>query len=176
MNTIWGVLSIVAEFISVVLLVSLFVPGFRENALVRFFANNAILVAFVVSGLAMAGSLTYSEVIGYSPCVLCWYQRILMYPQALLMGIALGRKDRSIKLYGLVMSIVGGVIAAYHYIGQLGGTPLPCSAVGVSVSCAQKFTLEFGYITIPMMAFSAFALIATALAVSIVKDRSASAA
>src|SRR4051812_43281559 len=113
MNTVWSSLSVVAEAIAAVLLVSLFAPSLRASAFVRFFADNSILVAFIASGLAMAGSLTYSDVIGYAPCVLCWYQRILMYPQVLIMGMALGRKDSSVRIYGLVMSIAGAALAFY---------------------------------------------------------------
>jgi disulfide bond formation protein DsbB len=90
-----------------------------------------------------------------------------MYPQVLLMGIALIRKDRWMKIYGFAFSIIGAAIALFHYTGQLGFTPLPCSAVGVSVSCSQRFVMEFGYITIPMMAFSAFMLIAATFLLSL---------
>ena len=87
------------------------------------------------------------------------------------MGIALVRKDYWMKIYGVVLSVIGAVVALSHYLGQLGLTPLPCSAVGVSVSCSERFTLEFGYITIPMMAFSAFVLIALALLISLKKEK-----
>jgi disulfide bond formation protein DsbB len=162
-NMLWGALSIVAQALVVLLIAARFSPKLRDSAFGRFFKERGLLVAFIVATLATLGSLIYSDVIGYQPCKLCWFQRIFMYPQVLLMGMALCRKDPSMKLYGLVMSGIGALIAAFHYTGQLGLTPLPCSAVGISVSCSERFVMEFGYITIPMMALSAFALIAATL-------------
>lgn len=169
-NLLWGFLSIAALVLSVVFVVALFVPAVRRTPFVSFFRNRGLFVAFIVSLLAMLGSLTYSDIIGYEPCKLCWFQRIAMYPQVVLMGVAIFRKDEWMKIYGVILSAIGGAIALYHYVGQLGYTALPCSAIGYSVSCSQKFVLEFGYITIPMMAFSAFALILTALLLSLKKD------
>lgn len=170
-NNLWSILSIAAQVIAIVLLVALFSKNLRESVFVSFFATRSLLVGFLISGLAMAGSLTYSDVIGYAPCVLCWFQRILMYPQVLIMGVAMYRRDMSVRLYGLILSVVGAVIALWHYLGQLGFGTLPCSAVGYSVSCAERFVMQYGYITIPLMAFSAFALIALSFAVSLKKDR-----
>jgi len=169
-NNLWSILSIVAQIASVVLLVSLFSRELRQSFFVSFFATKSVLIGFLVSGLAMAGSLTYSDVIGYAPCVLCWFQRILMYPQVILLGVALYRRDVLMRLYGLILSTGGAVVAFWHYLGQLGFGTLPCSAVGYSVSCAERFVMQYGYITIPLMAFSAFALIALSFAVSLKKD------
>lgn len=165
-NIFWGVLVMVAQILSVALIIAHVSPRFRESSFGRFFKERGLLVAFVVSFLATAGSLIYSDVIGYAPCKLCWFQRICMYPQVILMGVAYFRKESFMKLYGLILSIFGAAIALYHYIGQLGLTPLPCSAVGISVSCSERFVMEFGYITIPMMAFAAFVLIALTLSLS----------
>ncbi|PJE74202.1 MAG: disulfide bond formation protein B [Candidatus Taylorbacteria bacterium CG10_big_fil_rev_8_21_14_0_10_41_48] len=170
-NNLWSILSMVAQVLSVVLLVSLFFKKIRDSIFVSFFASRSVLISFVVSGLAMAGSLTYSDVIGYAPCVLCWFQRILMYPQVVIMGVALYSRDVSVRIYGLILSSVGMVVALWHYLGQLGFGSLPCSAVGYSVSCADRFVMQYGYITLPLMAFSAFALMTLSLAVSLKKDK-----
>lgn len=131
-----------------------------------FISRNALLFAFVVALIATSGSLFYSEIAGYEPCKLCWFQRIFMYPQVILLGLALWKKDYGIKLYGIVLSAIGAVIAGYHYLLQLGVAPaLPCAAVGYSAACSQRFVLQFGYITIPMMALTAFLLIIIFLAV-----------
>lgn len=167
MNMVWSVLTIVAQALTVVFIAAHFVPKLRQSSLVRFFQEKGLLVAFVVSLLAVVGSLIYSDVIGYEPCKLCWFQRIFMYPQVILMGLALWRRDQWMKVYGFILSVVGALVAAFHYTGQLGLTPLPCSAVGYSASCAERFVMEFGYITIPMMALSAFLLIAAALSLSV---------
>lgn len=114
----------------------------------------------MVALVAMVGSLIYSEIIGYEPCKLCWLQRIFMYSQVILLGMALFKKDYKIISYSIVLSIIGAIIAGYHYLLQLGvASGLPCSAVGYSVSCSQRFVMQYGYITIPMMALSAFVLI-----------------
>jgi len=161
----------VAQVLSIVLLASLFFKKIRDSVFVSFFSTRSVLISFVVSGLAMAGSLTYSDVIGYAPCILCWFQRILMYPQVVIMGVALYRRDISVRVYGLILSGVGMVVALWHYLGQLGFGSLPCSAVGYSVSCAERFVMQYGYITLPLMAFSAFALITFSFAVSLKKDK-----
>ncbi len=167
MNTIWSVLAIVAQIASLLIVIAIFTkktpkPLARALSLI---SNKALMLSFAVSLLAVIGSLIYSDVIGYEPCKLCWFQRIFMYPLVVLFGIALWNKDEGIKRYGLVLSAIGGCIALFHYVGQLGFNPfgLKCLAIGYSSSCAKNFVLEFGYITIPMMAFSAFLLIFVSL-------------
>lgn len=126
---------------------------------VKLSGQRAIAFAFFVALVATLGSLFYSDILGYTPCKLCWFQRIFMYPQVLLLGLALFRRDNRILDYTLWLSGAGGLIAAYHYAMQLGFVPGICATVGISVSCSQRFVLEYGYITIPMMALTAFALI-----------------
>lgn len=171
-NVIVSLLTIVAQVLSVALIVALFSKKFEATKFVGFFKKRATLVALVVSTVATAGSLTYSDIIGYAPCTFCWFQRIFMYPQVLIMGIALIIKDSSAKMYGAALSVIGAAIALFHYLGQLGVTELPCSAVGVSVSCTHRAVFQFGYITIPLMAFSAFLLIALSLVISMRKANS----
>ena len=123
----------------------------------------AVWFGFIVALVAMLGSLYYSDVLGYEPCKLCWYQRIAMYSQVFLFATALVKGEKSnIWSYSLVLSWIGGIIAAYHYYIQISLKPilaLPCSAVGFSASCTETFVTSFGYITIPMMALSAFILL-----------------
>lgn len=124
-------------------------------------AQNARLLAFIVALTAMLGSLYFSDIAGFAPCTLCWYQRIAMYPMVFLLGIAIAKNDRkNIVDYCLALSAIGAIIAGYHYWLQRGGSEiLPCSAVGYSVSCSQTFTMSYGYITIPVMALTAFLMI-----------------
>ncbi len=122
--------------------------------------NRAMLFALIVASVAMLGSLFFSEVAGYEPCKLCWIQRIFMYPQVIILLIAILEKDARALVYSLALSSIGALIAGYHYLLQLGvAPPLSCGTVGYSVSCAEKFVMNFGYITIPLMAFTAFAMI-----------------
>ena len=130
---------------------------FSKNVgLISFVKRNGMIFALIVTLFAVLGSLSYSDILGYEPCKLCWYQRIFMYPQLILLGIALYTKDRSASFYAMILSLIGAVIALLHYVVQLGLIKVGCSTVGYSVSCAKVFTMHLGYITIPMMALTAF--------------------
>lgn len=127
---------------------------------IHFFSLQAYVGAFVVSLLSMSGSLYFSEIAHYTPCLLCWYQRILMYPQVLLFFVSLVKRTRHITDHILALSSVGAVIALFHYYEQMTNTQIvTCGTVGVSTSCTEKFVTTFGYITIPMMALTAFVMI-----------------
>lgn len=141
---------------------------------IKFFGDRAIFFSFLIVLGTMLGSLFYSDIIGYEPCTLCWYQRIFMYPQVFLLGFALIRKDKSIIPYSLLLSAVGAAIAGYHYLIQMGVTSGSfCLTAESSVSCAQRYFLSFGYITIPMMSLSIFTLIILLMVSSIVSRREA---
>ena len=115
----------------------------------------ALLLALVSAGMA----IYYSDFIGIVPCGLCWYQRIFLFPQAVLFLVALFKKEAArIADYSIALSIFGGAIALYqHYIQIVGESPLPCPASGGD--CVKRFLFEFGYITFPLVAFSVFALL-----------------
>ncbi len=115
-------------------------------------------LAFAVSTTATLGSLFFSEIAKWTPCLLCWYQRIFMYPLPILLYVGIMRNEKIIKPYLLVLSAVGALIAGYHYFIQLYPTSslVPCDATGVS--CTKVYTWYFGYITIPLMAATAFML------------------
>jgi disulfide bond formation protein DsbB len=132
-----------------------------KHPLFRWIASRGLLLSFIVAVTATVGSLFFSEVAGYEPCKLCWYQRIFMYPLVIIFGLVLGKRERITVTYGLVMSALGAFVAANHYYLQTTKTSslIPCSTVGYSVSCADTFVMNYGYITIPMMALTAFVLI-----------------
>jgi disulfide bond formation protein DsbB len=156
-NQILSILTIIAQILIVGLLAVILL---KKREILNFIGRRAILFAFIIALIATLGSLFYSEVAGFEPCKLCWFQRILMYPQVILLGMALLKKDENIAGYILGLSVPGAIIAGYHYLLQLGVAPaFSCSAVGYSLHCSQRFVMNFGYITIPLMAFSAFALI-----------------
>lgn len=81
-------------------------------------AENLLLFIWVQAFVATTGSLFYSEIMGYVPCEMCWYQRILMYPLVIIYGTAAIKKDISIALPGLILSVIGLPISIYHYILQ----------------------------------------------------------
>ncbi|MES2087566.1 MAG: disulfide bond formation protein B [Patescibacteria group bacterium] len=155
-NLILGSATLLGQVIIVVVIFCLLTG--TGKSIVDFFTKRALWMMFLVALVATSGSLTYSEILGYEPCYLCWFQRIFMYPQTILFGLALYKKDNKIFDYGLALSGVGILYSIYHYLLQWGFVPeLSCSVVGVS--CAKQFVTVFGYITIPLMALTAFALI-----------------
>ncbi|WP_059051925.1 disulfide oxidoreductase [Paenibacillus senegalimassiliensis] len=126
-----------------------------------FLRNYGIYMAWLVALVATAGSLYLSEVLHYEPCRLCWFQRIFMYPQVLLLGVAAYRQDRHIIPYSLLLSIVGGAISVYHYAEQkipALSRLLPCK-VGVPCNVDYLGSGWLGFITIPFMALIAAILI-----------------
>lgn len=135
--------------------------------------NHFLLPAYALALTATLGSLYFSDIAGYTPCKLCWYQRILMYPQIFLYLVSLAKNDKSIALYALSLSIPGALLAAYHYLLQIGVLQTTaCSTVGFSVSCSERFSTTFGYITIPMLSLTAFAAIAVIWVTFLASSRS----
>jgi len=127
------------------------------------FREHTIYLAWIVAVVATLGSLYFSEIRGYIPCELCWYQRILMYPLSLLLGIAAFNQDSSIRKYVLPLSIIGGLISAFHYMVQKvpGFAAIkPCTQ---GIPCSAQYINWLGFITIPLLAFTSFVLIAILL-------------
>ena len=169
-NQIFAILSILGQLAILVILVSLV---FKQQAVIKFFGNRAFLLAFGIALLSMLGSLFYSEIAGYEPCKLCWLQRIVMYPQVLFFGLALWKKEFSLAIFSLLMSVIGLVIAAYHYLLQIGVvSSTACGAVGYSVSCSQRFVMQYGYITLVMMSLTAFAMVSVLMITYFVNKKS----
>ncbi|HMS22890.1 MAG TPA: disulfide bond formation protein B [Candidatus Levybacteria bacterium] len=123
----------------------------------EFLYKNSLLLAFLIAGSATLSSLFLSEIALFPPCELCWYQRIFMYPQVVILGVGSFLNDKMAKLYALVLSIIGFVIALYHILLQFFPGILPCS--DEIANCTLKQFEYFGYITIPVMSASAFAAI-----------------
>jgi len=115
-------------------------------------------IVFLFSTGGILGSLVYSEVVGFTPCLLCWIQRIFLYPIAILTFVAILKKEKVLGDYILSLSIPGAIVALYHSFTQLGGPSL-ASCTDASGECSIVYFVNFGYITIPFMAFSAFILI-----------------
>lgn len=118
--------------------------------------ENLLSIGWVASFIATLGSLYFSEIMKYTPCNLCWYQRIFMYPLVIILGIAVFKKDASVALYSLILSGIGGCISIYHYSIQkvdfLGDNSLSCGIV----PCTGEYINWLGFITIPFLALLAF--------------------
>jgi disulfide bond formation protein DsbB len=120
-------------------------------------------LAFVVALTATLGSLYYSEIAGFIPCRLCWYQRILMYPLVIITLIGALRRDDFLPGYVLPFALLGMLVSGYHSLLEKGVFPPPlvCSA---DVPCTISYVNYLGFITIAVMAFVAFTLIALIMA------------
>jgi disulfide bond formation protein DsbB len=144
------------EALSITLL-ALFIFGKAHPAtkLVERFALPFSL-AVVLAGIVV--SLIYSDYFGIEPCFLCWYQRVFLYPQALLFALAWWKKDARVADYSIAFSIAGSVFALYqHYIQMVGESPFPCPANGGD--CLKRFLFAYDHITFPWVAFVTFALL-----------------
>lgn len=126
-----------------------------SNPLEKLVRNNYLNIGFLITAVASAGSFFFSEVLKLPPCDLCWYQRALMYPLAILFGVAMWKNDKSVVQYILPISILGFLVATYHIILQLSPTTLPCT-VGSTVSCAVKQIEVLGLDAIPVMSALTF--------------------
>jgi len=159
-HQILALLTVAGNVFLFILLVNFFRPlSLGKFKVTEIVSQNAYLFVFIVSLVATLGSLFYSEVAKYTPCELCWYQRIFMYPQTVMFFIALYKNQKIIHPYSLSLSALGGSIALYHYLLQMKIVDKSvCPVVGYSVSCSESFVKQFGYITIPMMALTAFFL------------------
>ena len=122
-------------------------------------------LVFLVSSIATGGSLFFSEIAGFIPCELCWYQRICMYPLVPLLGIAAWRHDHAIRPYAAVLASIGALIAGYHVLVERFPT-LESSVCDPTNPCTIIWVRHFGYLTIPAMALSGFVLILTLLAIA----------
>jgi len=149
-NRFLGILALVAVAVAVVatvMLVTRRVPRWaRELAL-----PSAALIAIVTT----LGSLYYSEVAGYPPCTLCWYQRIAIYPQVIVLGVAALRRDVEVWRTSVPLAVVGAGISVWHIvIERIPSLAGPCDPAN---PCTIKWVEEFGFLTVPTMALAAAA-------------------
>jgi disulfide bond formation protein DsbB len=166
-----ALLAVVAE-LAVATGVSLAVGG-RMSTLVAEVGSSvkdavapaALGLAAAVALVATSGSLWFSEVANFTPCRLCWYQRICMYPLVPMLGIAALRRDAHVRIYAAVLAATGLVISTYHVVLERFPT-LESGVCEAANPCTLIWVQRFGYLTIPTMALSGFALILTLLAVA----------
>ncbi|ETT87487.1 disulfide oxidoreductase [Viridibacillus sp. FSL R5-0477] len=127
--------------------------------------NKALLFGWITSIIAMMGSLFFSEKMGFIPCTLCWYQRILMYPLVFFLGMAFYRNDKAIYKYVLPMSTFGMLLSGYHYALQKIPSMHEFSTCTNGVPCSGQYINWFGFVTIPFLSFIGFTLITISMLV-----------
>ncbi|MEW9698445.1 disulfide oxidoreductase [Paenibacillus sp. SI8] len=127
----------------------------------KWFKNNGMHVSWLIALVATLGSLYFSEILHFLPCKLCWYQRILMYPLVILLGIAAVRRDYKLTIYVLPMTIWGACISIYHVLLQSGVFHEDATACGPIPCDVDYLDLPgiLSFLTIPMLAGTAFILI-----------------
>jgi disulfide bond formation protein DsbB len=161
----FALLAVAAQVASVVLVVALVR---RQASVLSPVGESALQLILVVALVATLGSLYLSEVANFVPCTLCWYQRIAMYPLVPLALVAVVRRESPARMapYVLALAIPGGLVSIYHALIER-FPDLDSGACAVGVPCSFIWVERFGYLTIPVMALSAFALISLLAVVSL---------
>lgn len=159
-----GGASLAGAAASLALLLGLIMPGGRAwlRASLAGYERHVIGWAGGIASIATAGSLYFSEIVGFVPCPFCWYQRFAMYPLVVVLGLGLVRPQARIWRFALPLPVIGLAIAAYHVALQFQPTLdlVPCEG---GVPCSGRYVAVFGFISIPAMAGAAFLMIATLL-------------
>lgn len=132
--------------------------GQQSSAFGRVGARMLVGVAALLAIGATLGSLYLSEMAHLEPCRWCWFQRIAMYPLALVLAVGWLRRDRAVHLYGLPMCVAGAVMSTWHYLLQQFPDLEGATACSITSPCAVRYAWEFGFVSIPYMAGSVFVL------------------
>lgn len=144
-NRFLGILAVVALAVTVAAIVMLVTRRIPEWA-----RDVALPMAAAIATVTTLGSLYYSEIAGYPPCTLCWYQRIAIYPQVVVLWVAAARRDTSVWLTSTLLAAIGVVISAWHVVIER--NPALAGPCDPSNPCTLKWVEEFGVLTIPTMA------------------------
>jgi disulfide bond formation protein DsbB len=166
LNLFLGSGAIILSVCALVALFLLFI-GPKKNIYLAFIDKHYLTLGFIISLTATLFSLVYSEIVGFLPCYLCWYQRIFLFPLFFIFGMAIWHKDRHIVRYVLPLLSVGFMVSVYqnfmYYFGSTGN--LPCDASGVS--CYVQLINEFGgLISFPMLSLMTYVSLITIVLVA----------
>ncbi len=118
-----------------------------------------MIIALITAWTATLGSLYLSEILHFVPCNLCWYQRIFMYPLAILLPIGLWRRDRGLFAYVLPFTVLGMLVSTYHYLLQKTDLFATSAVCDTGIPCTTTWINVFGFVTIPFLALTAFLII-----------------
>jgi disulfide bond formation protein DsbB len=128
--------------------------------------TNAYKYALIIATAALIGSLYFSEVLGYAPCTLCWYQRIALYPLVPLFAIGIQTRDKNVGLYAWPLVIFGLIVSVYQNLLYYGIIQEVVRTCQVGVSCSVEYLQLFGFMDIPLMALISLIGIALLLVVA----------
>jgi disulfide bond formation protein DsbB len=124
-----------------------------------------LFVAWLIATTGTLGSLFFSEVMEFAPCLLCWYERIFLYPLVITLAIGLFPLDKAAIKYSLPLVIAGWFVALYHNLLYFGIIPEKLQPCREGVSCTEVYIKLFGFLDIPMMALLAFTVIIALLVI-----------
>jgi disulfide bond formation protein DsbB len=130
-----------------------------------------VFLAWLIAAASTLGALFLGEVMGLVPCVLCWYQRVAMFPLVVVLAVGLLSLDAKVVRYALPFAIAGLLIAAYQLLLMAGFIPQGMAPCTEGVPCAKIQAQWFGFVTIPMLSFIAFLSINFLLALSCRRPR-----
>ncbi|HEY4505438.1 MAG TPA: disulfide bond formation protein B [Candidatus Paceibacterota bacterium] len=155
-----GFLTLLSNIIFVAVLAVILVHADSRRHLYVFIHKYILELLFWGILSAVVGSLIYSDIVGFPPCDLCWWQRICLYPQLVIVALAMKRKDKTVIDYLVPLSVIGALIALYQSFVQWGfsfGLEGGCTAAGGE--CAKIYFTSYSYITIPVMSLTVFVYI-----------------
>jgi disulfide bond formation protein DsbB len=150
--------QVIAGVLILVALAALAGARGRLRATRRALWGYELWAAFLVAAVATGGSLFFSEIAHFVPCELCWYQRICMYPLSILTLFAALTDDHRIARYLLPFPVIGAGVSTYHLLVENGVVEQQQACLVTAGGCATKWINEFGYMTIPTLALTGFAL------------------
>jgi disulfide bond formation protein DsbB len=139
----------------------------------RFVGPQAVFVAWIVAIVTTLGSLYYSEHAGYLPCELCWYQRILMYPLVIVLGVGWLRRDAKVWMTAAPFVVIGAPLSLYHWLVERVPSFAETSSCSIVAPCTAPYFEKLGFVTLAWMCLSSFLLIGTLLALSVASQRGA---
>src|SRR5690606_11054580 len=114
--------------------------------------DRALAGAFGIAAVATGGSLVFSDVYHFTPCELCWYQRIAMYPLVVLLGVAAVRRDLDVRRYALPLAVVGAALSTWHVLVQRVPAMAATTSCEATAPCTGIWVEALGWLTIPTMA------------------------
>ena len=134
------------------------------RAIATAIGSQAVLVAWIVALVTTAGSLYYSEHLGFIPCELCWYQRIAMYPLVVVLGVGWFRRDRKVWITVLPFVVIGAPLSLYHWLVERVPAFAESSSCSLVAPCSAPYFEKLGFITLAWMCMSSFLLIGVLMA------------
>jgi disulfide bond formation protein DsbB len=125
------------------------------RTIISAFAPWALPLAAAVTTTCALGSLYFSEIVNYKPCLMCWYQRTMMYPLAVILIVAALTQDKRVWRYATPLAAIGITISTYHWFLERFPN-LDAGVCDIEVPCEFVWFENFGFVTLPFMAFTGF--------------------